>query len=143
MTLTQAQCIKRGYFKKPIVAISKVQPVIPQKPRDWIWAATPYFSGGRFNAHDIGHEILAACMLHFRISVNEIKSHRRTQIEKNARHTFCYLARELTKLSFPQIGKLIDRDHSTVFHAAKVASRTPEIMEAVNQIKAGLVKTGL
>ena len=62
---------------------------------------------------------------------------------KYARFSFYYLARELTRLSFPQIGKIIHRDHSTVFHGVESASRSPEIMEAVNQIKAGLVRIGL
>lgn len=39
-----------------------------------------------------------------------------------ARHVFCYLAYKLTKQTFAQIGKLINRDHATVlFGKNKVA----------------------
>jgi len=138
MTLTQAQCIKRGYFKKPIVAVSRAKPTSHQG-RDWLFIASPDLNGERYLASDI----LKACCAHFGISANDIVSPKRCKKEYIVRHAFCFLARDLTKLSYPQIGKIIGRDHTTVLNSIKVASRSPEIMEAVNQIKAGLSRHSL
>ena len=135
MILTQAQCIKRGYFKKPIVVISKPAPILATiaPVRDWLLVATFYSDC---------HDILAACSAHFGVSINEMLSRRqRFGAAKYARFSFYYLARELTRLSFPQIGKIIHRDHATVFHGAQAAAKSPEIMDAVNQIKARLVRS--
>ena len=133
-TLTNAQLIKSGLLKKPIVVISKTKPTIPHKGRDWLFIASPDLNGERYLASDI----LMACCTHFGVSAGEMISPNRK--EKSARFAFYYLTRYLTKLSLPQIGKIIHRDHSTVFHGIKVAARSPDIMRAVNQIKAGLVR---
>lgn len=40
-----------------------------------------------------------------------------------ARHTYCGLLRNLTKLSSARIGESINRDHATVLHSCKVHSQ--------------------
>tara|TARA_B100001057_G_C22442506_1_gene791780 strand:- start:8 stop:439 length:432 start_codon:yes stop_codon:yes gene_type:complete len=40
-----------------------------------------------------------------------------------ARHTYCALVRNLTKLSSSRIGESINRDHATVLHSCKVHSQ--------------------
>ena len=127
--------INHGYFKKPIIVRAKPKQS-PPPGRDWLLIGTPYL---------VAHDILAACARHFRITTADIcrDSGRRLKAERNPRFSFYYLCRELTELSFPEIGVVIGRDHSTVVHGVDIASRSPEIMEAVSQIKAGLVRIGL
>ena len=141
MTLTQAQCIKRGYFTKPIVAISKappkVAPITPAIGRDWLLVATPYSVGHEIKSHDI----LAACSAYFGVSINEMLSPRRHYgAAKDARFAFYYLACELTQKTLYSIGKGISRDRTTVYKGAQVAATDAVVMRAVNQIKAGLIK---
>lgn len=68
--------------------------------------------------------ILMACAIAGNVTMDEIRSERRQKRIIPPRHVFCYLARNHTTLSFPQIGRVIGgRDHCTVIHAAtKVAS---------------------
>jgi len=56
----------------------------------------------------------------FQVKVAELKSKRRTKNLVIPRQIGMYLARELTNLSFPEIGKAFGgKDHSTVIHACK------------------------
>lgn len=56
-----------------------------------------------------------------------------------ARHVACYLMREMTQLSYPEIGIVLDRDHSTVMHAhSKVKERVlaqPEFGQTILEIR--------
>ncbi|MCA9630062.1 MAG: hypothetical protein KC766_20465 [Myxococcales bacterium] len=38
-----------------------------------------------------------------------------------SRHLVCYLARELTGMSYPELGRQLGRDHTTVMHSCAVA----------------------
>jgi hypothetical protein len=51
------------------------------------------------------------------LTVNDIVSARRTLKLVEARHIVCYVSRHATRYSYPQIGRAINRDHSTVIHA--------------------------
>ena len=48
------------------------------------------------------------------ISVDDIKSKKKTDSIANARHISIYIIRRLTDLSLKDIGKIFDRNHSTV-----------------------------
>jgi len=55
---------------------------------------------------------------------NELLSGRRSKEFVHARHIAMYLAREYTTLSFPQIGRAMNKDHTTVYYVAnKMANR--------------------
>ena len=57
---------------------------------------------------------------YFHLSVNELKSKKRTQAIALPRHVAMYLSRKLTRHSFPEIGNAFGgKDHSTVLHAYK------------------------
>jgi chromosomal replication initiator protein len=57
---------------------------------------------------------------HFRVSVNDLKSHRRDRPVTFARQIAMYLSRTLAEVSFPSIAeKFGGRDHSTVMHAVR------------------------
>ncbi len=62
-------------------------------------------------------QIIAACAKAFETSVAEILDRNRRPIPSAARRVAMYLARELTDLSYPRIGKAFGRDHSTVISA--------------------------
>ena len=53
----------------------------------------------------------------------DVTCSRRDQERCNCRQIIAYLARELTTVSFPRIGEIMDRDHSTVMKNADRASR--------------------
>jgi len=64
--------------------------------------------------------ILEAVGQHFRLSVADLKSHRRSRTVVFPRQLAMYLVRTVTDVSFPTIGDLFGgRDHSTVMHAVR------------------------
>jgi len=85
--------------------------------------------------------ILMACAIAGNVTMDEIRSERRQKRIIPARHVFCYLARNHTTLSFPQIGRVIGgRDHCTVIHAA---SKVAAWLEEGNERYAALVTSAL
>ena len=48
------------------------------------------------------------------VSIDDIKSKKKTDNIANARHVSVYLIRKLTDLSLKDIGKIFGRDHSTI-----------------------------
>ncbi len=68
--------------------------------------------------------IQEAVSQHFRLSVADLRSHRREQRFTFARQVAMYLSRTLTEASFPTIAeKFGGRDHSTVMHAVRTTER--------------------
>lgn len=55
----------------------------------------------------------------YNVSESDILSNRRTQELVLARQAAMYIAREMTDLSFEQIGKFFAKDHTTVIHNVK------------------------
>jgi len=65
-------------------------------------------------------DIQAAVAKRFQIKISDLKSKKRTQQLVVPRHIGMYICRELTDLSFPEIGRYFGgRDHSTVIHGCK------------------------
>ena len=52
-----------------------------------------------------------------RLSVADIRGPCRERSYAVARQEFCFEARKQLRWSFPQIGRFLNRDHSTVIHA--------------------------
>lgn len=73
----------------------------------------------------------------------ELINHRRSREVMPYRHLLYALAKELTWQSFPQLGKTLNRDHSTVLHGAKKGQKLietdPEISKVYKQVKRKLV----
>ena len=59
----------------------------------------------------------------YSVNLKELQSPRRSRTVVLARHTAFYLIHDMTKLSFPEIGALFDRDHSTVIKALENINR--------------------
>ncbi len=63
----------------------------------------------------------------FQVRITDIKSKKRTRNLVQPRHIGMYIAREITQLSFPEIGSLFGgKDHSTVIHACKQIEKEKE-----------------
>lgn len=58
--------------------------------------------------------IVFAVSRHFSVSTTDIMGMSRKKDIKNARNVAMYVTREVTQISFPQIGAVFNRDHSTV-----------------------------
>ena len=57
------------------------------------------------------------------VTVEDIKGTKRTKEIAWARHISIYLIRRLTDMSLPQIGRLLNRDHTTVINSLKTIER--------------------
>lgn len=87
-------------------------------------------------------DIKRAIASHFEVSVRDLISARRTANVILPRQIGIYLAKELTLLSLPQIGRNFGgRDHTTVLHAIhKIAAllNDSEVAEAIKQVRSVL-----
>ena len=59
-------------------------------------------------------KILLSISKKYGVSVEDIKSKKKTDNIANARHISVYIIRRLTDLSLKEIGKILCRDHSTI-----------------------------
>lgn len=60
--------------------------------------------------------VLQVVAAHYRLSVSDLASRKRTKAIATARQMAMYVARELSDASLAQIGSALNRDHSTVAH---------------------------
>ncbi|MBJ7247818.1 MAG: chromosomal replication initiator protein DnaA [Thermoleophilia bacterium] len=74
---------------------------------------------------------------YFSLSVDELRSERRTQTIVFPRQVAMYLSRELTDMSLPQIGRLFGgRDHTTIHYGHdKIAKRIKEDRSLYNLVQ--------
>ena len=88
--------------------------------------------------------ILQAASAAFGVSMIELRSARRGDAAVRARFAACLLARELTELSYPQVGRSIGiRDHATILHAARRAAEMraadPDFRQRYDDAKAAIL----
>ena len=62
-------------------------------------------------------------------TLTELRARRRSRPLVRARHVIAELARRHTKASLIQIGRALDRDHSTVMHGLKLVAEKPQIYQ--------------
>lgn len=67
---------------------------------------------------------------YYDITPNEMMSHRRSLRICRPRQIAQALCAELTPLSLPAIGRMFDRDHTTVMHSITTVKRLEKIHEA-------------
>ncbi len=60
---------------------------------------------------------------HYAVTPIDLVSDRRTRTLTEPRHVIGYLARHMTTLSLPAIGRRLRRDHSTIYHSVVVVGR--------------------
>ena len=58
----------------------------------------------------------------------------RTQNIMDARHLFCYLCRKHLKMTYLSIGKILDRDHSTIINSVQVYESLIEYDRTSNKL---------
>ncbi len=81
--------------------------------------------------------------LHYQIPLQELDGASRKKETMQARQVAIYLARELTELSFPSIGREFgDRDHTTIMHACSkiklLLEDTPLLAADISELQEGL-----
>lgn len=72
------------------------------------------------------------------VQVSRIRSVERTRDVANARAIAAYVLRRLFALSLPEVGKELDRDHTTVLYAIRRVEREPEMRLVALRILADL-----
>ena len=87
-------------------------------------------------------KIFSAITDHYGISRDDMVGKKREKAIAEARHISIYLIREITEMSFPNIGKLYDRDHTTILSSYQKISRQvksdPVFALELNELKKGL-----
>jgi len=67
----------------------------------------------------IAHDIATLVCVDYRISENSFYSDRRAVKYALPRQVAYYITHHLTKLTYPQIGRAFNRDHTSVMHGVK------------------------
>ena len=84
-------------------------------------------------------DIVAAVCNHFSLRPADLRSKRRSRNVAVPRQLAMYLCRRLLNISFPNIGDVFARDHSTVIHASSVTERRikddPAFQATVEQLE--------
>ena len=81
------------------------------------------FLGGAEPVSVTGERIFSAMTDRYGISRADMVGKKREKAIAEARHISIYLIREITEMSFPNIGKLYDRDHTTILSSYQKISR--------------------
>jgi len=80
-------------------------------------------------------KIMNTVSRHYGVTVEEIRSKKKTERIANARHVIAYIIKELTDLSYGDTGKFINREHSTVMSSV---SKVNEYIRTKNNFEAEL-----
>lgn len=80
----------------------------------------PFIFVGLENNHNnpLISSVVSAIVKTTGIEFSKVQSHSRRREIVDARHLFCYFARKESKMSFKEIGDIINRDHASVMHAS-------------------------
>jgi chromosomal replication initiator protein len=65
--------------------------------------------------------------------VEELRADRRTKHLSHARQVAMYLARKLTRSSFPEIAARFNKDHSTVISSVRKVERQREVDASIRK----------
>jgi chromosomal replication initiator protein len=116
----------KASFVRRELSVDFAREVLQSEPR----AAQPTFTC---------EEVMKAVCEHFSLRPQDLRSKRRTRNVALPRQLAMYLCRKLVGASYPQLGELFGRDHSTVMHAVDVTERRikedPSFQATVEQIE--------
>lgn len=132
-------------MKQEVELVSTRQRLKNSKPNYWI---APSVKGltARFTDEEVlyaAHEIIEAVCKYFNITVRDLKSQKRDRVLVDPRHICMYIIRTKTPMQLNKIGKLFDRDHTTIMHAVRsvkdqlthpVDTRFKDIVKALNSL---------
>ena len=85
-------------------------------------------------------KIFSAVYKKYNVSKEDIKGKKRVKNITWARQVAIYLIREITELSFPDIGEIVDKDHSTVIYSNNLVAKKITAEPMVNIEIEGLIK---
>ena len=85
-------------------------------------------------------KIFSAVFKKYDVSKEEIKGKKRVKNITWARQVTIYLIREITELSFPDIGEIVDKDHSTVIYSHNLVTKKIAADPLTNVEIEGLMK---
>jgi chromosomal replication initiator protein DnaA len=88
-------------------------------------------------------KILSSVSAHYRLTVEDLKSRKRTSNIAFARHVSIYLIKKFTDRSLPAIGRVFSRDHTTIINSIETVEKKlasdpsfeNEIQELMREIK--------
>jgi chromosomal replication initiator protein len=88
-------------------------------------------------------DIRRAVCSHYGVSWDEVRSDRRDHKYMIPRHVIAWLAYSMTGATLPGLGRLLNRDHTTILHAVANAApkrmdRDPEFAATVRMLRAKL-----
>lgn len=108
------------YAKAAKPKVRRIDPV-PFYPQMWFWELISLPRKPDTGETPSLKKILEAVSKRYNVSVIDLRSGRRDKALVKARHIVMYLARDLTLMSLPQIGRYLgDRDHATILHGVKM-----------------------
>lgn len=82
------------------------------------------------------NKIISTVCKYYGVSVDEIKSKKKTDAVANARHIAIYIIRKLTDKSFKEIGNIFSRDHTTVMASCdRVTTNIKTMIKTESDIK--------
>ena len=82
------------------------------------------------------NKIISTVCKYYGVSVDEIKSKKKTDAVANARHIAIYIIRKLTDKSFKEIGNIFSRDHTTVMASCdRVSTNIKTMIKTESDIK--------
>jgi len=89
-------------------------------------------------------DIIKCVCSFYNIKTSDLLSNRRLKTLTGPRHIAMYLARKLTRASFPEIGKTFGgRDHTTIMHAFEKISKqldiNPDMQNIISRIENNLI----
>ncbi len=80
-------------------------------------------TGGVVPVQVVVDKIFSAIHNRYGIEKKELLSSKRTKDVAHARHVCIYLIREITEMSYPSIGKMFNRDHSTILASCELVGK--------------------
>lgn len=85
-------------------------------------------------------KIFSAVYKKYDVSKDDIKGKKRPKNITWARQVAIYMIREITELSFPDIGEIVDKDHSTVIYSYNLVTKKITSEPMINLEITGLIK---
>ena len=85
-------------------------------------------------------KIFSAVYKKYDVSKEDIKSKKRPKNITWARQVAIYMIREITELSFPDIGEIVDKDHSSVIYSYNLVSKKITAEPLINLEISNLIK---
>ena len=137
-----AEIERKTYIVEPVLQHPKTSRYYADAAYEAAWAVEMCGVDEIFGATNI-NTILKVVAKHYKMSIDDIVSARRTANVVMPRHIAMYLAKTMTPRSFPEVGRRMgNRDHTTVLHGFKKIERLvrekPSVAEEVNTIKCAI-----